>query len=733
MANLQKKKNDALAIIDSALTIINKFPDINEANSQLSFNTSSNPFPFLMDVFKTTAGYNMLIQIISKFLIFGLPPLEIAVKGILLANIKNLLSCSINPFIPNEILRDGIVFNLEQIDISDTLKYSPTSTNGQYYYFDNKNKVTYDDGKTSGPGFFGTGGAFKMPDELKYSKDFNCLLWFMKNRASYREVWHKKVTDNDSFTKDSDYWRMPKKKKVDKTEENKGEDNKKGKCRKGAGILTLEFNERAESLKNAEGNGMSIQTPYNNCLHVFLGNTQHKIDTTFKGLDSKIIEYSKTIQKCYKEIDKLIKQVEKLKKTQKELDKQLKKDKISPEIYKARTYGGEEVLDDAIKRMEELKAGRTSYELYALNVNSKVRTEETDAEGNVIKEPKYREDLRDIMMKALDYQKQCNLAASEKVNCIKQQQALNLEYRTIEENYYYRHTLIEFNTDYVMSLRLFDAKVVAAQLIDSLTGLLTIDLDLSFKQQLIKNEVKKMVEMIIETDDTVVDDCFFTFTNDSYNAMLEKAELNRMGLFSVNGELNTTAPIDAEELLSSLNELDEDAVQSGNVTVIEHALTTISNEIATNETDGKEKINFGVQMNFIENLLNNLAYVITNSVLSPKVYLLILVNLEILGKDTNFNLQEFIGKYKQMLADVLRQIRDQLLTFLTNELRKILEKIAVEAAIKMTIEQMEYYNELIRKIIECFKNKNNGLDFVIDKIDHADIISEEVTEKKKEC
>ena len=181
-----------------------------------------------------------------------------------------------------------------------------------------------------------------------------------------------------------------------------------------------------------------------------------------------------------------------------------------------------------------------------------------------------------------------------------------------------------------MSLKLFDPKVVTAQLLDSLMGLLNIDLNLTYKQMLIKNEVKKMVQMIVETDDTVVSDCFFTFTNDDYNAMLEKAELNRAKLFSINGEQNTTTTIDPKEILRSLNELDDSAIQSGDTTVIEHALTEISGNITTMDDREGDAINFGARMNFIENLMNNLAYVITSAVLSPKVYLLILINFPII-------------------------------------------------------------------------------------------------------
>ena len=63
MANIKQIKSEALATIDAALSILNRFPDLNESNTELSFNTSTNPFTFLMDLFNTTTGYNKLISI----------------------------------------------------------------------------------------------------------------------------------------------------------------------------------------------------------------------------------------------------------------------------------------------------------------------------------------------------------------------------------------------------------------------------------------------------------------------------------------------------------------------------------------------------------------------------------------------------------------------------------------------------------------------------------------------
>lgn len=680
MANLQKTKSEALATIDAALAILNKFPEIETANSTLSFNTSSNPFPFLMDCFKSTTGYNTLIKILSKFIMLGLPAVEIAVKGVLLANIKNILSCAIDPFISDEILRNGIVFNLQQIDITDTLRYSPLDEIGKYYYFDNYKKSTVTDS---------TGKKKKIDipkqvDDLKVSKDFNCLIWYMKHIASFREVWGQQPDATGGRTNvienNDTYW-----------------NDKKKKCRKGAGIVTLEYNVRPEGLRNAEGYGMSsgdasyagLQTPYGECLHVFLGNVKEKSNVEGNKQQDAYIKATKALMEANEQISIAEKAIEDIKKQQKKCEQDRKKANIKQEDYA-------ELISNCREQI-------------------KVKEKEIQTQKEHIKTSK-----------------------EKKVNAIKELRKIqanmtNNNYRKITQNYYYRRTLVEFNTDYVMSLKLFDSKVVTAQLLDSLMGLLNIDLNLTYKQMLIKNEVKKMVQMIVETDDTVVSDCFFTFTNDDYNAMLEKAELNRAKLFSINGEQNTTTTIDPKEILRSLNELDDSAIQSGDTTVIEHALTEISGNITTMDAREGDAINFGARMNFIENLMNNLAYVITSAVLSPKVYLLILINLEILGKDTNFNLEGFIGQFKQLIASLIRTIRDQLIKYLVDELMKILGNIATEIAVKIGIEQAQYYYRLMKKIIDCFKRKGTTLDFTIDSVEHADIITEEQTPKNVEC
>lgn len=645
MANIKQVKDDALAVINGALTIIDKFPNLNSTNTLLSLDTSTNPFTFLMDAFKNTAGYDTLIRILSNFIVYELDAVELAVKGILMSNVKNLISCSINPYIPDDLLREGIVFDLRQLDITDLLQTCPTDPKiGQYFYF----------------------GCEEMTktDDTRLSKDFNAVLWYMKNRATKREVWKNERVNEENGK------RPPKDKKDKKID----------------GIITLEYNERAMGIKDALGNGMSIQTPFNNSIHVFIGNTDFTNSNNLqKDLDAKAND---------------------IKITQEELEN------LQSELTKKQN----EIADLSTSLLvQTITYDEYMQQYLALN------TEIDNIQNNINVKNKKITDLNTEYYNKLDEYHE--FLGKPK------------DYKPIEKNYYYRKTLIEFNYDYITSLKLFDSKVVAAQLLDQLTGLLNIHLNLSYTRQLIKNETLKMVRDIVESDDLVVSDCFFTFSNADYDAMLQKAEMNRSGLFSVNGEENGTVKIDPSTILENLNGISQSATQQEIQSIIEGSLTEISGTISDTSYEQTGKVNFGVRMNFIENLLNHLACVITLSVLSPKVYLLILINLKTLGRETNFNLQDFIAMFKQLIASIIRSVRDQLIQYLVNELMKLLSDLASTVAAKMAVEQAAYYARLIKRLIDCFSRKrdNRTLDFNIDRVEHADIIQEEEQPKNTEC
>lgn len=613
MSSTQQIKDEALASIDAALAILQKFPDISNVSTDISANVSLNPLDFLLDAFKHTTGYDTLINILSKYIATALPALELSVKAILMTNMKNLISCSINPYISDDLLKDGISFDLKQLDITNMLKTCPLDESvGQYYYF----------------------GCDEMSitDEVKNSEDFNCLLWYMKNKAVSREVWGMEEEPDDTTSE---------------------------KLSKSNGIITLEYTESSLSMKDAVGEAYYPQTPFNNCLHVFIGNAKMLND---KGTDTIINKYSDIISSLNEEL--------------------------------------EEYNDDLADIENDIDQLMQDYE------NQTVETDEYEEEYTSLQSQKEAKE-NEISDKEAEIEE---ATESKNAELEDYKDSLSNNYRSISRNYYYKKTLIQFNYDYIYSLKLFDEKVVTALMIDSLTGCLSVNLNLSYSQKVIQEETLSIIKQIVETDDATVSDCFFTFSNDDYNSMLEKSESLRNGLLNIEDEEVSNVQVDAESLLSSLNGISSSATKQEVTSVIEGTINELTTELSSSSSTTEGSLSFGVQMNIIEQLLTSLVMSIVTSILSPKVYLLLLVNLKTLGQNTDFTLSDFISQFNTLLTELIRALRDEIISFLVEELTKLLKELAVEIAGKLVSEQAAYYVRLIKQLVDCIKRNGSGSD-----------------------
>jgi hypothetical protein len=89
-------------------------------------------------------------------------------------------------------------------------------------------------------------------------------------------------------------------------------------------------------------------------------------------------------------------------------------------------------------------------------------------------------------------------------------------------------TVFEFNYDYVMGMKLFDAKVIATTLLDSLINTrLGISATFGMQSQEATERIREIIKNIINSDDSTISDCFYTFDNSKYESLLRKSEEKR--------------------------------------------------------------------------------------------------------------------------------------------------------------------------------------------------------------
>lgn len=115
--------------------------------------------------------------------------IEVSIKSILMANIKDFLTCSINPLIPDSVLLDsnnfgankgtGIKVYIDDIDIYNLLRRSPFSKKGKLSYFDVEKHNMYEEGNANANTPYLP--PYSVSDVWK-SCDFNAYLWYIINR-----------------------------------------------------------------------------------------------------------------------------------------------------------------------------------------------------------------------------------------------------------------------------------------------------------------------------------------------------------------------------------------------------------------------------------------------------------------------------------------------------------------------------------------------------------------------
>jgi len=297
-------------------------------------------------------------------------------------------------------------------------------------------------------------------------------------------------------------------------------------------------------------------------------------------------------------------------------------------------------------------------------------------------------------------------------------------------------TVFEFNYDYVMGMKLFDAKVVATQLINSIMDInVTFRGTISFEDE-IRDEVKELIKEIIEEDTSDISDCFFTFDNTRYSALMRAAEVKRAESNKRNGVTGSAY----SDIISILNEYDSNASLHEQHEVLSRAFTQASlvlQEGAEDESD-KDSLN----LNFFSDLVENLVMAIIYCIFSPKVLMLLTVNETIMGgKWKTFTAKEFFRAMGKVIISIIRETVSLLLQELNKFLLEKLEPIIATMVSLIATERITNYTDAMNELIKnCsfiwFKFGNQYLDTKLDTVDYADIdtsVNKENETPNKNC
>lgn len=693
MADTKTKQMETMAYIDTAMAVTGKIMalmGILKDSPSFSFKVSANPIELILNILdRLGVSREDMVNFLSKYIVWLVPVLEVGVKSIILTNLKHMVSCSIDPRIPIYLRKPigggtdtelGIDVSVDAIDPLGKLQVSPFSDEGSMLYF-------------------GTEGSSDI-GSLARCSDFDAFLWFVihcgrfpssGNFDALKNVYDVRMTSSGNRTNTASIFNA-----VDCY----GKDGQENLMKVGSTFTSSTYGQGScvAMCKSVEyitetSNGETRSYPYKSTI-VPISSDRNSLNwyadpkKSFKNLGGSISNYEWNYANERPICN--LKYIDETSSTSKtELTSNSIKFMILPKPY-----------INGIGRLNLNADGQVDFgEGYSVK------------NGNGVNVPS------NIRIGDLGRPKITNAT-----NAHKDMYAC-----------YNGLTVYEFNYDYLMSLRLFDAKVLTASLIESLCGLrMGLGIDGVNKTIEARDRVVEIIKNIVSQDEIVDDDCYFSFSNARYDKMLQETARKRAMRYDFGNATHGVG--DVESALRQLEELDTATELNMKEKIISRVIDDVSVAI-TEEVD--EKFRYGVRFSFVIDLVNNLALTIIECILTPKVLLLFEVNSKLMGGTWEKpSFEDLLSSLSDMIVSIVKEVRDMIVSELYKYMISILQPIITTLNDMILKEVLESYMNVLRDIMRnCpfiwFKFKAKDIDTKLDNVDYADIDESELNNGDK--
>lgn len=696
MSNIKQQQQETVASIDTAKALVDKVISIMgllSTSPSLTVSFSTNPIGFLLQLLRHLGiTYDELKKWLTDFLVYVVPVLEVSVKSILLTNLKTMVSCSIDPRIPAKYRKmhkgfnddgtsqeNGIDIDIESIDYLDKLSVNPLSDLGKTLYF----------------------GLENIENSYKFARavDYDAFLWFVIHKGKFPNASMLDI-NQDIASQLKTYGSTPTLTPSD-----------------GTLLSELTINYQTDSPSSILlGNTFAYKDG-----HVVSMCIDRSYDENNNIINNTIVPVSDdwNTANWYKSIN-------------------IEQSIGTKDLSNSRNYNKER----AICNIQYIDQSSSSSPLTGL-VNHKFKF--TILPKPVIHIPNITQGEPPWRFTKLLFNDKGEFDVNGKYTLYGEMDSTNSAYcgnavtidyksgsvtvndkKKVIENLiecYPGLTIYEFNYDYVMSIRLFDAKTLTTTLLNSLFNTqIGVGISANYTNQDGTETVKQIIKNIIETDDSELNNCFYTFDNTKYDSLLRKAEEKRARQERF-GDVTNEIP-SLSSVTATLIEYDTTAELHQQIDILGRAIT----EASVIVSEGTDAVNqYNVQYNFLFNLIEQLVLAIVESVLSPKVIMLLMVNQKMMGSTWQaFTMADLLKAMQSIIVSIIKEIRDLIIQELLKLVLKQLSPIVETMNDLILKEQIDNYTSVITEIIRnCptlwFNLGNSYEDTTLDTVDYADI------------
>ena len=730
MANAQQKAKEVLTYLDALMTI-------SEQGLTLNMGVLSdlldkyNPLNFLIEVIRKMASKEELIDQLSRMIIYILPAIELGVKGVLLTNLKTLIDCNNDPFIPDSMRlkpftkeyeegddENGVKVNLKNIDYKNILTVSPLSEEGRNFYSGTRSHyeivssnptlngakfIKYKDARNFAKTYMLTSDCIQDKSEvnnvyqLARANDFNAFLWFVTHKAFYTPKTPKETLTTVSAQKISGEGISP---------YSVGDTIQKG----SKGLISLCINSKTEAKEQPQ----KVSSKKENYFYENEANEEvatQKYEAEFVPVSQEYCGANWYVNsKHYFDF---------LMPNKINIPREYEEEYPLCHVKYGNNVGGYSNNNTANKNYVRVRVAPKPFTHVPILRQAPWQMMRFlfDAQGNPNKKGRFSiyplgEKWYDKPRKTMVYplHRDNAMGSAIEVNMEMNSYSLQLKEGDSFADFLYECypglTLYEFNYDFVMSMRLFDAETIVRSLMDSVLNCLgganvgLSNLKVNKTETAYQMRFAKLVDNVINSSYNKATDCVFSFSNTDWEEMERESEIKRsQGYVFNDSQIKLTTP-NYEDVFNTLGEFSNNSTREENYEVINRTLHQLTAQV-TEEVLPEDKYN--IECDIILNMIYQLVNVTISAILSPKILLLIEVNKrlmgehEILGEDLSLDalldavMGMLISIIKEIFEIITKEILDWALKLLQAALGSILELIANE--------QVMFYARIIASLI----------------------------------
>ena len=302
-------------------------------------------------------------------------------------------------------------------------------------------------------------------------------------------------------------------------------------------------------------------------------------------------------------------------------------------------------------------------------------------------------------------------------------------------------TIYEFNKDYLENIRIFSPKIILTNMIETLlhgdTSWL-LDIDDGFNGTVIENRVNQIIKGVLEEDDSIISDCFFTFSNEEYNEMLQETDMRRYGAKYLGSETANSVKIDDMKYLKQIDTINSMATINEKIEAITKTVYDIavipSEDESVKDSDGANNV---LNSKWLNDIVMAIVKPLIRAILTPQIMLLFLINFRVMGlidfeSLDSENLTKVMNMFYKKILGILKGLIRQIVDFLVLELFKWFLKeigpILMKWSVELSLEAINDWIRLLTEALACIPIFDFSAEKVLtelDDVNYADIIPQQ--------